>query len=128
MRACFEKSHVNPRAVPGNAQLRAVAIAPRFGGDAIDLAGPFDLADAGQRLAQDRFFVVELPLVGNVLIVAAAADAENGALRLNPFRRLLTEGVRASANQAAFLADNVGGEFLARQSKRYEDGATVGAG
>ena len=50
-----------------------------------DFAGPFNAADAPKRLAQDFRFVFELRFVGNVLIIAAAADAEMRAARRDAF-------------------------------------------
>ena len=64
-----------------NLPLRAVAIAPGRRGVRGDVARPVDAAEAAQSFAENVGFVAQLGLVRNVLVVAAAADAEMRAGR-----------------------------------------------
>ena len=90
-----------------------------------NLAGPVDPADAPERFAQDFGLVFQLRFVRNVLVIAAAANAEMNAARGGAFGRRLEDALDAGANELLSLLDGRGGDALGRQNKRDEDGRAV---
>ncbi len=93
-----------------------------------NVARPIDAAEAAQRLAKDFRFVLELSVVGNVLVVAAAAHAEMRAGRDGAIRGWLDEPLQARANEFLLLLDRLGGDALGRQHERDEDRGAVVVG
>jgi tryptophanyl-tRNA synthetase len=71
-------------------KLRAIAIAPGFAGNNVDL-GRRDLAQPRQRLNQNLLLRRELPLIGEVLIVTPATLRKVGALGVDAIGRRLNK-------------------------------------
>ena len=115
-------------APPNDAKLRAVAVEPRVGGDGRDLVGPLDLAEPRQRLAQDLGLKLKLALVGDVLVVAAAAVAEDRAERLHAVVGRLLDLDWDGLDQPLGFADDLRGQLFARQDERGHHGPPFVAG
>src|SRR5260221_4397826 len=82
---------------------RAIAVIPRFAGMRDDLALPFQLAIAQQRLFQDGALVLKLRRVSGVLIVAAATASEIRAWRFFAILRPLHNPVKLGDGKDATL-------------------------
>src|SRR5258707_15655054 len=82
---------------------RAIAVIPRFAGMRDDLALPFQLAIAQQRLFQDGALVLKLRRVSGVLIVAAATASEIRAWRFYAVRRRRQNHGKRGPGEAALL-------------------------
>ena len=87
-----------------------------------DVALPVDAAEAAQSFAENVGFVAQLGLIRNVLVVAAAADAEMRAGRDGAIRGRLDEPLQAGADELLLLLDGRGGDALGGKHKRNEDG------
>ena len=90
-----------------------------------NLARPFDSPDSPERLAQDFGFVLELRFIGDVLIIAATANAKMRTSRGRTVGRRLEHSLHARANELLFLFDRRGGDPLRRKHKGYEHGRAV---
>ncbi len=90
-----------------------------------DLARPFNASDSTERLAQDFGFVCELRFVGDVLVIAAAANAKMRASRGRAVRRRFEQALQARANEFLFLLDRRGGDALRRKHKGHEHGRAI---
>ncbi len=88
--------------------------------------GRFELADALQRFAEDGFLLDELVGVGDVLVVASAADTEVGARRGDAERGGIGDAFGAGAEQLRFLAGdgNIDG-FVGENEGGEDDVAAV---
>ena len=62
----------NPKSAINNMKCCSEPIVPVGSGDAVDLAVPFERVQARQTFPKDGFLVLDLPVVADVLPVAAA--------------------------------------------------------
>ncbi len=104
----------------------AVPVPRRRRDDAVH-AG-LDLADPGEILEDGLFLDGELVLVAEVLQVAPAADAEDGALGLAANRRGLDDPLDAGEDNALSLAHRRAFDPVARRRVRHEDGLVLEEG
>ena len=77
-----------------------------------------DLRNPLQRLAQNSSFELQLPLVGNVLVMASAALPEIRTARLDAIRRRFDQLRHRAAREARLLLPDVGLDLFPGQNKR----------
>ena len=123
----WERASRYPICVPFHVQLHAVAVAEGLGRHGRDLRRGIDLPEAAQFLAQDAALGLELELVGRVLVVAAAADAEHRAGRSHAVGRGIQHLQHPGADQARLFLLGFGPDAFAGQHERREDHAPVNA-
>jgi hypothetical protein len=80
----------------------------------------FELANALKLIAQDLAFGLELYLVGDVLVVAAATIPEMRAARLDAIRGWLQDFKQLCASEAALLFDQLNAYFFPGQGKGHK--------
>ena len=83
--------------------------------------GQLDLADAGELVAHLAGLEAQLLVVGQVLPLAAAANAEVRAERLDAHRRALDEPHRTPLHVTAVSLDYLYVHHVARHGHRHED-------
>ena len=116
----------------GSAHLkpRAVAVVPRRRSMQPNLGLQFDFRNPLQRLAQNLRFELQLALVRNVLIMAAAALLEVWAARLDAIGRCFDQLRDGAAREPRLLLPDLGLNLFPGQHERHEHrhAAAVGAG
>jgi hypothetical protein len=83
------------------------------------------LAEPPQRLAENFGLVFELSFVRDVLIVAAAANAEVGASRRLALGRGFEQPIHARAHELLFFLDRQRGDTLRRENEWHEYGRAI---
>jgi hypothetical protein len=107
-------------------QARAVAIVPGRRWMGFDLNLKIEPGDALQVLPQDLFLDFQLPLVGDVLVVASAAAGEIGTGGHDAIRRRLDDCIEAGASEAGLLFGERGFGLLLRENEGNENGFAAG--
>ena len=80
-----------------------------------------DFRNPLQRLAEDSSLELQLPLVGNVLVMASAALPEIRTARFDAVRRGFDQLRHRAACEARLLLPDVGLDLFPRQNKRHKD-------
>ncbi len=92
----------------------------------LDRAFPLHATDAPKSLAQDCRFEFELAFVGNVLVVAAAADAKVPAGGLRALRRGFEHPLDPPAHEFLLLLKRSHRHHFIGQDERHKHGVAVG--
>ena len=101
-------------------QPRPVAIIPRRRPMQPNLSRQFNLRDPPQRLAQNSSFELQLPLVGDVLIMASATLAEIRTASFDAIRRRFDQPRNRAARESRLLLLDLSLNFFSRQNKRHK--------
>ena len=112
----------------GEVELRAIAVAVRVTRDRGDLFDiELDFSGAAQRFREDFPFEAKLGGVIRVLVLAAAAKAEDGAGRLDAFGRGLGDSGKLRALHVLFRSDALCRDRFTGEDKRNEDDLSIHA-
>jgi hypothetical protein len=85
-----------------------------------NLGRQVDFRDPLQRLAQNFSFELQLPLVGNVLVMASAALTEVRTARLDAIGRRFDHLRQRTSRKPRLLLPDLGLNPLPRQHKRHK--------
>ena len=113
--------HFGHHRMRGEFQLHAVAVVPGRGGVDGDFFFPVEFAQPPQGFAQDVHFQLQLVVVAQVLVVAAAAAGEVGAVGLDAVGGGLHHLGRQGADELARLFDGDDFHLLAGEHEGNED-------
>jgi hypothetical protein len=85
-----------------------------------NLGFQFDFRNPPQRLAQNSSFELQLPLVGNVLVMASAALPEVRTARFDAIGRRFDQLRHRASREPRLLLPDLGLNPLSRQHKRHQ--------